>query len=124
MARLSVPKRAKEQSPAHARAKVQEKKLAQRIGGNTTKGSGNQHEKGDVRLRKVTRIEAKCTIHKSFSVTTELLDKLDAAVFGAGEIPFIEIELELGLRKAVVMSGDTLDLLVEMLKLTRDEPTD
>jgi hypothetical protein len=117
--KLSIPKRSQELSPAHARAKVQEKKLAERIGGTTTKGSGNQNEKGDVRLRKVTRIECKTTKNKSFSVSVDLLDKLDAAVFGAGELPFFEIELLLGARKAVVMTGDTLDMLIEMLKLQR-----
>lgn len=117
---LRLPKRCKEQSPAHARSKIQEKKLAERIGGTTTRGSGNQYEKGDVRLRGITRIEAKCTKNSSFSVSTALLDKLDAAVFGAGEIPIFEIELELGKRKAVVMTGDSLDMIVEMLKLARD----
>lgn len=117
---LRVPKRLKEPSPAHARAKVQEKKTAERIGGTTTKGSGNQAEKGDVRLRGLVRIECKTTIHKSFSVTTALLDKLDAAVFGAGEIPMFEIELGLGTHRACVMTGDAVDLIVELLEARND----
>jgi hypothetical protein len=92
---LKLPKRLQEKTPSHARSKKQEKQLAERIGGRTTPGSGSgQYQHGDVKLRKITTIECKTTKHKSFSVTTDLLDKLDAAVFGSGEIPMFEIELE------------------------------
>jgi hypothetical protein len=118
---LKLPKRLQEKTPSHARSKKQEKQLAERIGGRTTPGSGSgQYQHGDVKLRKITTIECKTTKHKSFSVTTDLLDKLDAAVFGSGEIPMFEIELELGKRKAVVMTGDALDMIVELLKVERE----
>ena len=117
---LRLPKRLKEQTPSHARAKVQEKETAARLGGKVTNGSGNWHEKGDVRLRKITRIECKTTKNRSFSVSVALLEKLEAACFGAGEIPMFEIELELGKHRVCVLPGDAIDLIVELLESRRD----
>jgi hypothetical protein len=117
---LAIPKRAQEQSPSHARAKVQEKALAKRLGGYVTKGSGNKDEKGDVRLRKITRIEAKTTKNRSFGVSVDLIEKLEAACFGAGEVPMFEVELELGKTRFCVLPGYAMDMIVELLE-ARDE---
>ncbi|MCL5460342.1 hypothetical protein M3M33_17020, partial [Loigolactobacillus coryniformis] len=77
----------------HKRAPKQERLTAARIGGKVTNGSGNQVEKGDVRVRGVARVENKTTKHASFSVTIEHINKLDAAVLGTKEIPMMAIEL-------------------------------
>jgi hypothetical protein len=116
---LRLPKRLREaQSPSHARAKVQEKKLAERVGGRVTKGSGNGLVKGDVRLKGIVRLEAKVTKNSSFSVTTEIVKKLEDAVVGAGEIPILQVELELGRHKLIVMPDWALDLVLEALSGT------
>jgi hypothetical protein len=103
-------------SPAHARSRVQERETAKRVGGTLTKGSGSGNERGDVRLRGFVRIENKTTKYRSFSVTDELIDKLERAVFGAGEIPVLQIELALGARKVLVMPDWALDIIVDTLK--------
>lgn len=113
---LRIPKRYRI-SPSHARAKVQEKECAERIGGKITPGSGSKNQKGDVRKWGIVRVENKTTKHKSFSVSTELLEKLDAAVFGTSEIPMFEIELGLGTHRACVLPGYALDLIVELLEV-------
>jgi hypothetical protein len=113
---LPIPKRAKEPSPSHARAKVQEKQTAKRLNGKVTKGSGNKDEKGDVRLRGITRIECKTSKHRSFSVSVDLIEKLEAAVFGAGELPMFEIELEGGKHRVCVLPGHAIDMIVELLE--------
>lgn len=84
--RLSDP--SKRHAPRH------EKSLAQALGANLTRGSGNQTEKGDARIKGVLRLEAKCTRRKSFSVTRDMVDKIeDAAASCPGmEIPAMHIE--------------------------------
>jgi hypothetical protein len=69
-----------------------EKELAKRIGGRVTVGSGNKMEKGDVRLRGMVRIEAKTTKNKSFSVTLEMVEKIENAALSSGELPIIVVE--------------------------------
>ena len=112
---LRTPKRLAGQSSAHNRSKVQEKGLAARVGGRQTKGSGSGYEQGDVRLKKLLRIEAKTTAHKSFSVTEEMIDKIEAACVGTGEIPIMQVELRLGARKLIVMPDWALDWIVERM---------
>ena len=77
---------------SHIRAPKQEKQMAQRLGGETVKGSGCGFEKGDVRIKNVMRLEAKCTKNKSFSVTREMIEKIENAAMGAGEVPAMTIE--------------------------------
>lgn len=77
---------------AHNRAPKQEQQLAQRITGRTIKGSGSGDEKGDVRLKGVVRVEAKTTQKKSFSVTRDMVEKIEAAALAAGELPAIVVE--------------------------------
>lgn len=79
-------------TPSHARAKVQERTLASRVGGAVVKGSGCGFEKGDVRLKGVVRLEAKCTKNASFSVTRAMIEKLEQAALGAGEMPALVVE--------------------------------
>lgn len=119
---LPTPKKKQGPTPSHARAKVQEAKLAKRIGGKVTPGSGSKYQKGDVRLRGIVRVECKTTKNKSFSVTTDLIDKLDAAVFGSDELPMFEIELNSGTHRAVVLPGHAMDMIVELLEDKKDDP--
>ena len=87
----SIPKRLK-QSPAYHRSPKQEKYLAEKFGGETTPASGSKHVKGDVRVSRCMRIEAKTTSSKSFSVTREMIDKLESHSLQAGEVPVIIVE--------------------------------
>jgi Holliday junction resolvase len=66
--------------------------LAKRVGGKTVRGSGSGNEKGDVRVHRVCRIEAKTTNKKSFSVTREMLDKIETAAVCYGELPALIVE--------------------------------
>lgn len=118
---VPVPKKAQGQSKSHARSRIQEKEIANRIGGRVTPGSGSKYQKGDVRLKGFVRVEAKTTIHKSFSVSTKLIDKLEEETFGSGEIPIFEIELAGGTHTAIVMPKDALEMITEMLQREEGE---
>ena len=79
---------------SHRRAPKQEKEIAKRIGGRITVASGaKQFEKGDARKKRVVRVEAKTTKNRSFSVTTEMIQKIEDAALGADEMPVLVIEL-------------------------------
>lgn len=103
-------------SKSHARAVTQEKQTAARIGGRTVVGSGSKFEKGDVRLKGVVRIEAKTTKNASFSVTEAIIDKLEQACFGAGEVPILQVEILGGKRRCLVIPDWALDDILEALK--------
>lgn len=79
-------------SEAHRRAPAQEKEMAARIGGKTTPASGARDMKGDVRLKSITRLECKTTTKKSFSVTRDMLKKIENASVGSGELPVFVVE--------------------------------
>lgn len=79
-------------SKSHRRAPKMEKALAQRVGGKLVPGSGSGAVKGDIRLKGVARIECKCTKNKSFSVTLEMLEKIEAAGAQGAELPILVIE--------------------------------
>lgn len=113
---LATPKRLQGQTPSHARARVQESAQAKRIGGKVTTGSGNKYEKGDVRLKGIARVEAKTTKNSSYSVSKDTIRKLEEACFGAGEIPILHVELELGNCKFVVMPDYALDMVLDVLR--------
>jgi len=83
-------------SASHLRAPKMEKELAKRIGGRITPGSGNKDVKGDVRLKRVARIEAKTTKNKSFSVTLDMIDKIETAALTCDELPILVIEFNDG----------------------------
>jgi hypothetical protein len=111
-----LPKRLKGLQGSHARAPKQEKETAVRVGGKQTPRSGAGTIKGDVRVRGVVRIENKTTEHKSFSVTTEHIAKLEAAVASGTEIPMMQIELDSGRVSFVVIPDNYLETIVDALK--------
>lgn len=91
---LSIPKRlqTKGSTLSHDRSRKQEAEIAKRVGGRKTPASGALSEKGDVRLKGVVRIECKTTMAKSFSVTREMVGKIEDAALSAGELPALVIE--------------------------------
>lgn len=89
---LSTPKRLRHSEPAKNKSPIQERSIAQRLNAKTTKASGSQDEKGDVRLKGVIRLEAKCTRKDSFRVTKDMLRKIEEAALASGELPVIEVE--------------------------------
>lgn len=81
--------------PSKRRAPRQERELAAALGGRGIPGSGSRVEKGDVRVRGVLRVEAKCTRKKSFSITEDMLDKIEnaATLCSPAEIPAVHVEM-------------------------------
>ena len=77
---------------SYRRSKKQEKSLAKNLGGEPIPGSGSGAQKGDVRVKGFVRIEAKTTKHKSFSVTRDMVDKIENAALPNNEIPVLAIE--------------------------------
>lgn len=112
---MQLPKRLSN-GAAYGRARKQEKTLAKRLGGRTTPASGSKDEKGDVRVAGVVRVECKNTQAKSFSITQDMLDKIEAAALGAGEVPAIQVDFISGQgklqRSVVVMPTYALDHLL------------
>lgn len=84
--------RSKGVTKSHKRAPKQEREVAHRIGGLLTPASGAKDVKGDVRLKRVARIECKTTKNKSFSVTREMVAKLEDEASLSGEMPIFIIE--------------------------------
>lgn len=80
------------QTPSHARSPVQERELAGKLGGRRVSGSGCGLEKGDVRVKGIVRVEAKTTKADSFSVTKEMIKKIESAALTSGEVPVIVVE--------------------------------
>lgn len=92
---LILPKRMGGQHASVKRSKVQEAETAKRVGGKVTKASGAQpFEKADVRVKGVARLELKTTKARSFSVTADMIDKIEAQALQAGELPLMEIEID------------------------------
>lgn len=106
-------------SPAYRRSKKQEKELAKRGGGRLVSRSGAGPEKGDIKkYNKIFRVEAKTTAKKSFSVTRDMLRKLEDAALPHNELPaiFVEfideqgnVELELAVVPTYVLDEVLLD---------------
>lgn len=86
---------------SHRRAPKQERELVQRLGGRRTSASGAKDEKGDVRIKKVVRIEAKTTKNKSYSLTLETIGKIEEAAVASGEMPVIVIEFNDGFGRKI-----------------------
>lgn len=108
-------------SNAHTHAPKQERRLAKTLGGRVTAASGALDEKGDVRLKGIARIEAKCTSNKSFSVDRNMIQKIENASVGHGEVPIIQIEF-LGERGQVIDSVALMPMKhLEMLLDGKDE---
>lgn len=99
---------------SHMRAKRQEKQIAKRTRGRLIPGSGNGAVKGDVRVRKLYRIECKTTKNNSFSVTKEMIEKLEMAALASGEVPIIVVEFNDGrgrkLKEVAVIPTYMLDI--------------
>lgn len=83
-------------TPSHRRAPKQEMSLAKMLKGSRTPASGARDVKGDVRVRRLLRVEAKTTKHRSFSVTLDMLRKIEQAALGTGEMPAIVVEFNDG----------------------------
>ena len=117
MASLNTPKnRQGKHTPSHVRAPMQEAEAARRVGGRVTPGSGSGRVKGDARRRGVVRIECKTTSKKSFSVTREMVEKIEAAALACGEVPVVEIEITGGGHrpcKVCVVPSYVLDMIAE-----------
>lgn len=80
-------------SNAYRRSPKQEKELAKRGKGKLVPGSGSSYQKGDVKkFNGILRIEAKTTERKSFSVTREMIHKVENAALPNDELPAIVIE--------------------------------
>lgn len=77
---------------AYRHSKKQEKREAKRLGGRLTPASGAKATKGDVKVKGVLRLEAKATVNKSFSVTREMVRKIEDAALSSGEMPAIVVE--------------------------------
>jgi hypothetical protein len=111
-----LPKRLKGTvSDSHIRSKAQEKETAKRTGGEQTPRSGAGLVKGDVRAKGVLRVENKTTKYASFSVTTLHIDKLLDSVNGTDEVPFMQVELQGGHRKFVVIPDEYWDDVIKAL---------
>jgi hypothetical protein len=91
MPAINPPKRTR-RSIAAVRSRKQEEEGASKYGGHRVVGSGSGIEKGDGRTRGVARIEFKTTQKKSFSITLEMIQKIENAALGGGELPIIEVE--------------------------------
>jgi hypothetical protein len=104
-------------SNSHRRSKKQEKQLAVRFSAKQTAASGAKDVKGDLRIKKVVRVECKTTLHKSFSVTHDMIDKIEMAAVSTGEVPVIIIEMHDGfgrvLREVAVMPMYALQTLLD-----------
>ncbi len=103
---------------SYRRSRKQERELAGRLGGQLTAASGSKMEKGDVRIKGIMRIEAKTTKHRSFSVTLDMVHKIEeAAMSGGGEVPVIAIEFindqGIPVAEVAVVPMYVLDLLKE-----------
>lgn len=101
---------------SHKRAPKQESEIAKRTRANKVAASGAKDVKGDVRLKRVARIECKTTKHKSFSVTLDMIEKLEEAAVLTGELPIFVIEMNDGngkkLKDMVVCPSYVLDSLL------------
>lgn len=91
---MALPPRKEDRarSVAARHAPKMERRIAQTVEGRLVKGSGCGWEKGDARKTGICRIEAKATERKSFSVTREMVEKIESAALGAGELPAIAID--------------------------------
>ena len=102
-------------NPSYRRSRKQEKELAGRLGGSRTVASGSKDEKGDVRLKRIVRLEAKTTKNKSFSVTLDMIRQIEDAALASDEMPSIVSEFNDGkgkkLKEVAVVPIYVLDLI-------------
>jgi Holliday junction resolvase len=109
-------------SNSHRRSPRQEQAFEKSLSTATraarrTAASGSRDVKGDLRIKGVARIEAKTTAKQSFSLTREMVGKIEAAAAGAGEMPVIVIEFTDGygkvLQEVAVMPMYALQTLID-----------
>lgn len=81
---------------SHKRAPKQESEIAKLVKGRKVAASGAKDVKGDVRIKGLARIECKTTKNKSFSVTLDMIEKLEEAATLTGELPIFVIEFNDG----------------------------
>lgn len=89
---LDRAERTKNLTNSHKRAKKQEKEIAKKLGGRLVAASGAKDVKGDVRIKNVARLEIKTTKNKSYSVTLETIEKIEAAAVQSGEMGILIVE--------------------------------
>ena len=99
------------------RSKKQEKEMSLRLRAQLTPRSGAGALKGDLRKKGICRIEAKTTKNKSFSVTLDMIRKIEEAALPYGEMPVIVIEFNDGnghkIADIAVIPTYALDILGE-----------
>jgi hypothetical protein len=127
---LPTPKRLGGGNRQHAsvrRSKEQEASTALRMGGRVTKQSGGGiFEKGDVRVKSVVRVESKTTKNKSFSVTAQIIDKIETQALASGEVPVVDVEIDnAGTPRSVyVVPQWALDGIIQELQELRGRDRD
>lgn len=88
-----------------------------RLKGTRTPASGARDVKGDVRVRRVLRVEAKTTKNASFSVTLDMVRKIEEAAASGAELPAIVVEFTDGfgrvLAEVAVVPTYVLDTIAE-----------
>jgi hypothetical protein len=93
MSRDSFIRKSDNRSAAHIRSSKQEAQLAKEGRGKLTPGSGSKNQKGDiVKYHGIFRVEAKTTGKKSFSITLDMIRKIEDAALPNGELPAIIVE--------------------------------
>jgi len=76
------------------RSQDQERRAAKRDGARVQAASGAMdHAKGDIKMAGFYRKECKCTIHKSFAIKKDVLNKI-AQETPVGETPVVEVEFQ------------------------------
>jgi hypothetical protein len=97
---LDRQERTKNLSNSHKRSVKQEKEVAEKYKGFRTPASGSRDVKGDVRVKGIARVECKTTKNKSFSVTLDMVRKIEeAGLTGGGEVPVLLVEFNDGFGK-------------------------
>lgn len=97
-------------SEGQKQSQKHEKRLAKRIGGSVNAGSGSfWSRKGDVRSSTVL-IEHKWTGKKSFTLKSDVLEKIVGEAILEGRMPILGIHLN-GKNYTLTLEDDLLELL-------------
>lgn len=107
-------------APAYKRSRGQERDTAKSLkGGRLIPASGAKFRKADVEVVNLARVECKATGAKSFSVTREMIRKVEDAGLMSNQIPYLEIEFVDNKGKtqesACVISRHALTILLNRL---------
>jgi len=89
---LQRGQRQAKQPKSYWRSKKQEKELSKRLQARQISGSGSGFKKGDAYISGIVRIEAKTTLKQSFSITREMVRKVNDAAVNNDEVPVIVVE--------------------------------